>query len=411
MASALTTAAIGVAALTELLIRLIGWPGLMAVLTTLLVAMSASFLSRWSQHEWRGLLPLSLLGFVGWASISILWSEYQWATLGGLAYLGAFTLIALHIALTRDTIQIVRSTGDVLRAVLGASLVLEVFAGVLIDMPIPFLAIDGRIAELGPITGLAVTRNELGLLAIVGGITFATEWRTRSVSPLTSALSAPLALLTIALTQSSIVYLAAALALVAACVLYFVRRVRPERRQAWQFSLLAIAGVSATIAWLARSWLIDRLNGGGELDYRLAVWRQIIGLMNRSSVEGWGWIGRWMPDLPPFLAIRTPASRLPLSASNAFVDVWFQLGFVGLAIFIGMLGLAFVRSWLLAGRRRSVVYAWPAVVLVSLLALAPVESTILIDFGWLVFVICCVKASQELSWRNALRPPPSAALD
>jgi hypothetical protein len=31
------------------------------------------------------------------------------------------------------------------------------------------------------------------------------------------------------------------------------------------------------------------------------------------------------------------------------------------------------------------------------------ESSILAEFGWMCFVICCIKASQELSWRNALR--------
>jgi hypothetical protein len=73
-----------------------------------------------------------------------------------------------------------------------------------------------------------------------------------------------------------------------------------------------------------------------------------------------------------------------------------------------MLGLAFVRSWLLAGRRRSVVYAWPAAVLVALLVISLAESSVLSEFGWLTFVICCLKASQELSWRSALQPPPAA---
>jgi exopolysaccharide production protein ExoQ len=36
------------------------------------------------------------------------------------------------------------------------------------------------------------------------------------------------------------------------------------------------------------------------------------------------------------------------------------------------------------------------------------ESTILTEFGWLLLVICCVKASAELSWRSALSPRPIA---
>ena len=93
------------------------------------------------------------------------------------------------------------------------------------------------------------------------------------------------------------------------------------------------------------------------------------------------------------------------SALNAFLDVWLQLGFIGVVIFTGMVGLAFSRSWLLAGARRSVVFAWPAAALVALIIVSLAESSILSDFGWMTFVICCTKASQELSWRNALRRP------
>ena len=55
------------------------------------------------------------------------------------------------------------------------------------------------------------------------------------------------------------------------------------------------------------------------------------------------------------------------SALNAYLDEWFQVGLIGLFAFAFMVGLAFVRSWLLASRQRSFVYAWPALVLVVLL--------------------------------------------
>jgi hypothetical protein len=74
-----------------------------------------------------------------------------------------------------------------------------------------------------------------------------------------------------------------------------------------------------------------------------------------------------------------------------------------------MLGLAFIRSWLLASRQRSFVYAWPALMLVVLIVASLAESMILVEFGWLTFVVCCVKAARELSWRRALRDETVAA--
>ena len=42
----------------------------------------------------------------------------------------------------------------------------------------------------------------------------------------------------------------------------------------------------------------------------------------------------------------------------------------------------------------------------DLVVVSLAESSILSAFGWMTFVICCTKASQELSWRNALRSLP-----
>ena len=111
-------------------------------------------------------------------------------------------------------------------------------------------------------------------------------------------------------------------------------------------------------------------------------------------------------QIAPFSYIADGAPRPVDSALNAFLDIWLQLGVIGVVIFIGMLGLAFTRSWLLAGSRRSVVFAWPAAALVALLIVSLAESSVLQEFGWMTFVICCVKASQELSWRAALRSTP-----
>jgi hypothetical protein len=370
--------------------------------------MAVSFASRRTETDWRGILPISLLTFLGWATASIVWSQYQWSTLGGLAYLYSFTLIALYIALMRDTIQIVRVFGDVLRVVLLASIVMEIFSGLLIDAPIPLLGIQGHLATGGPISGIAATRNDLGLIAIVGAISFATEHRTRSVPRLVSVSSLVLAGGCILFTQSPVVFGAAFMVGAASAVLFGLRRVRSERRQAWQFIVLALAALGAVGAWLARAVIVDVLNADGALTHRLELWNKVFDLVRLNQVQGWGWVGPWRLEVVPFAALTSAADRPAQSALNGYLDVWFQLGIIGLAIFVGMLGLAFVRSWLLAGRRRSVIYAWPAIVLAALLIVSLAESSVLTEFGWLTFVICCVKAAQELSWRAGLAREPSA---
>lgn len=399
--AALTTATIGTAVFSFAIRQLIGTVGLTAILSALVLLTMLSLASQWRNIGWRALVPISLLTFVVWVGLSILWSQYQWMTLAGLAYFAAFTVIAMYVALVRDTIQIVRSFGDVFRAVLVVSIGLEIFSGLLIDTPIRFLGVTGRLDVLGPIEGIVGSRNQLGVMIVIALITFATEARTHSVSRGTATWSILLGAVMLLLTQSPVAIGIAAAVAIATGILYLLRRVPSGKRRYWQVATLASVALVVVATWAAREPVVAALNGGGELNYRLRVWRQVWDLVSFHNIEGWGWIGSWSREILPYSAVVGSGGRVPLTASNGFLDLWFQLGLVGLAIFVGFLGLTFVRSWLLASRRRSIVFAWPALVLVALALSGLAESLILIEFGWLTLVVCSVKAARELSWRNA----------
>ena len=54
-----------------------------------------------------------------------------------------------------------------------------------------------------------------------------------------------------------------------------------------------------------------------------------------------------------------------------------------------------MRAWLLASRRRSVVYVWPALMLVAITVTSFAESFVLGEGGWMLLVVCAVKAAQR----------------
>ena len=99
---------------------------------------------------------------------------------------------------------------------------------------------------------------------------------------------------------------------------------------------------------------------------------------------------------------RWPRAVYHADGLNAYLDVYLRVGIVGVLLFVALIALAFSRSWLLASNRRSVVYAWAPLVLVSLLVTSVFESSILIESGWMLLLICTVKASQGMSWRLRL---------
>lgn len=406
--AALTTTAAGLIAIAFTLQQVIGWPGYLAALILLTLLLAASLIARRDEVDWHwAILPISLLAYLGWVGLSVLWSEYQRVTLGSFAYLVLVTFVGVYIGLSRDTIQVIRSFGDVLRAVLLTSLVFEVLSGIIFDAPLAVLNIHGELAGGGPISGLVSTRNQLGLLAAIAVVTFAIEWRTKSVTRYVAIPSLALAVGTIAFTRSPVVGMVTVVLLLAGAALYGIRRLPEERRQFAQYAVLAALAVLAVLAWVFRAPIIAVFNATGELELRLEVWRNVLAFVPFHGLEGWGWVGIWNPATPPYSALTPTDGRPHDSALNAVVDLSLQVGAVGVFLFLAVVGLAFVRSWLLAGRRRSVVHAWPALVLVALITVSVAESSILTEIGWLFFVICCAKASAELSWRSALRVPPA----
>ena len=90
------------------------------------------------------------------------------------------------------------------------------------------------------------------------------------------------------------------------------------------------------------------------------------------------------------------------SALSAYFDVLLQLGWVGLLLFFALTGFALVRSWLIASERRSIVYAWTPLLLVALLVDSLFESFTLSGPGWLLLVICAVRAGHARSRRERL---------
>jgi len=388
-----------------------GWPALIAVVSSLVVLAAASLIIRGRDLEWHGILPISLLIFVGWSALSIFWSDYQWASLGSILYQVAFAFLGIYVALTRDLIQVVRAFGDVFRVILLVSIVVEVLSGLLLDVPFKFLNVVGNLAYAGPIQGLAGSRNQLGLIALLALVTFFIEWRTRSVPrPLANA-SLVLAGLMVIFSRSPITFGVLGVAVVAALALFGLRRLTPASRRVGQFVLLGAVVLFSTIGFFMRGRLLDMFNAGNEFEFRLSLWRAISAITPTNSLEGFGWIGYWRSTLPPYFGI-DPFRAPHASALNAYLDVWLQLGLVGLVAFVAFVALALGRSWVLASNKRSVVYLWPALVVVVLAVTSFAESSVLVEFGWFTLVICALKASQNLSWRARLpasenrRPDP-----
>ncbi|ARC57423.1 hypothetical protein AS850_10080 [Frondihabitans sp. 762G35] len=380
----------------------VGLPGELAILSTLVVLAALSLFGARHRIEWRGILPLSLITLFAFLTASVFWSEYTWVTLGGVLYAFAFAALGMYLALGRDLVQVVRATGDALRILLTASLTLEVFSGLLIDQPIPFLGIQGNLAVGGPIQGVGGTRNLLGFLAALAVITFAVEWFTRSITQGVAIASASLALLTLVFASSPTSSLAVLVLVVGAIALRGLRRAPRERKNIIQAVLVTLVVIGGVLAYAGRARLLEAIGATSDLEVRLSLWGTLRSLIQLHSIAGWGFTGIWQTDVFPFSLFTVPGGRPALSGLGAFFDTWFQIGLIGLVLLLAAGTLAFVRAWLTASEHPIVAYVWPALVMLLIGVTALAESYVLFQSNLMLFVAIATISARKRSWRVRL---------
>ncbi len=400
-ARAMSIVVIATALGTHMLRSVVGVAGLTAIVVSELVLCGLMLIARRRVVRWNAFLPISLAVFVAWCAVSYFWSYYPKATLIGIASQLSFAVLALAISATRDTIQLIRAIGDVLRVYLATSLALEIIAGVLIDGPIEFLGIRGNLVTGSGIQGLFGSRNAFMLVALIALVTFIIEWRTKSVTRDVAGWSIFGAALCVLLAASPVGFVTALVVLVIAWLLFALRKMEPSVRRGTEIAAASVAGLGLIIAWALRGRILESLSSSEVLQYRLSLWTEELRLAAMKPLEGWGWVGLWPRKTQPFTVMNSGSGDIHNSGLNIFLDTWLQVGIVGLALVVILLGFAYARSWNLATSKKSEIYLWSPLVLSVLVVSGLAESTALTEWGWVFVVLIVARSSAELSWRRA----------
>lgn len=397
--------------------NLAGWWGWGVVVAALLawvvvVLVRAGVVPRWSRT------PKALVAFLALAVLSLLWTAYPGASAIGVTAQLATTLGGVVLALTLSTGAFVTALGRALRIVTGASLVFELVVAVVVRAPVLPFVIDlpaGRIPDAfywsqaalftgEPIQGVVGNRNLLGFVALLGLVIVLIELAARSVRRSIGLAWVVLFAATLLLTRSSTVLLCAvAVAAAAVFALWARRRGEAGRRPVY---LTAAATAVVVTGGAIAGWgaLLGLLGKSDDATGRLDIWRSVWALAAERPGLGWGWVSYWAPWAAPFDTLAERKGVLYLQAHDAWLDVWFQLGLVGLVLFTALTVSTLWRSWFRAVDRPrrsaatvlpySAVSLAPLLVIVALLAQALFESRILIEGGWLLLVALAVLTKQ-----------------
>lgn len=399
--------------------NLVGWPAFIA-LAVIIAAVGGIMFLRMRPERFRWYrLPAPIYLFLALATLSILWSQYRLESVLGVVAQLLTTLVAVALAFILTWHEVLRTLGTALRYVIGLSFVFELWVSLFLQKPLlPWwleltpeqqdkpakLLYWSRdlLFEGGPIQGLVGSSTLLGFIGLIGLIIFTIQLRAKLVTRFAGWFWVAMSLATLALTRSATVTVALGAVVVALAFALWARRSGPVGRVPVYVTGAAALALLAGLAVFARSWIFSLLGKSSDLTGRVDTWDGVITLAQQRPWFGWGWISYWAPWVEPYKSLDVQGGIPVMSAHNAWLDVWLQLGIVGLVIFVPLVALTLWRVWFRAvdqprrGYGPPLPYAtsalWPFLLMIALIVQSFAESRMLIESGWLLLILLAVKS-------------------
>lgn len=354
-------------------------------------------------------LPRLLVLFLLFAVVSIAWSQYPAGSAIGIVLTLMTSVGALAVTVVASWPTIVTALGRALRIHVVASLLFEVVVGLVVRRPVCPVYLDCTdrpaawfwsrdvLLEGGRIQGLQGNSNILAIIALLALIVTAVQAADRSIGRGTAVVGLVTSLLALVLTRSATVAVVAVAVGLVLLLVVATRRREPGRRGP-VFGVAALVVLAAvTVVVLARGPLLALLGKSGDLTGRTDIWSAVYDLGVQHPVVGWGWVSYWFPFVEPFTDLAERNGVVYLQAHDAYLDVWFQLGWIGLALFgLTIVGVVLRSWWWAVDRRmlsRGVAAPWSALDLLPLLLVTALlvhgltESRLIVEWGWATFVV------------------------
>ncbi|WP_448809375.1 O-antigen ligase family protein [Agromyces bauzanensis] len=417
--------------------NLLGWWGFGAVALLSVVGAVALVVAARPDFRWRR-APKSTVAFLIIAGASIAWSAYPAESAMAFLLTLATTFVAVALVLVLGWTRLVRCLGGAIKWILSLSLVFELWVAIFVRGPVLPLFPDfdpsddtipaafawsrGLLFHGGPIEGIVGNRNLLGMVALLGLIVFGSRLAAGSVRRAQGIGWLVVAGAVMVLTRSATVILVSVIVIVALGFVMWARRVGPDRRRGVYWAAAGALAASVTLLVVFWNTLLELFGKSEDLTGRFDIWNDVIGLALERPWVGWGWISYWAPWVEPYdgLAVRKGVEYL--QAHNAWLDVWLQLGVLGLVAFASIVIGALWRSWFLAVDRpmdetgrplpHSAAALAPLLLLVALIGQSLAESRILIEGGWLL-LIAIAWSTKQRQWTPeplpAEQPPVPAS--
>jgi hypothetical protein len=372
------------------------------------------------KSDWRRVfrqIPIELTLLIALMLGSVLWSNYPSQTISSFIIQICVVLAALFLVAVFSWRQILGIFANTIRGIIFAALGYELFLTVLSLMAqASILGVDenlfqtirniGQVPDGRTIDDLLLRNSFMGAWALMGLITFLVELAIKRINKPLTVVSILLSLVTIIVSGSAgIVFASVAVGLAAIVSLLAEGKDRDTRHRYYRYAW-AISGVAGFLVLIFRRVVFEFLGKSPDMTHRTDIWRSVFDLGAERPLEGWGFTGVWVPGVEPFAGLIVINGIEYFQAHNSYLEMWLQLGTVGLILFLILLTRTFIKTWRLGVHHANVLYLWPLLILVTQLVRGITESRLLVQSAMLMLIIFAVKSHdpEELLEENSKKP-------
>ena len=372
-------------------------------------------------------LPWIALAYVALALLSTLWSAWPTASIMTAGILAGFTMQGVFFADMLSWNDIVRCLEVALRWIVGGSFVFEAWVALVVRHPIMpnFFSIDydgapdphwywvrGNIFDGflggGRIQGTVGNSNLLGMLLVLAMIVFAIRlWagaKGRVTATKIVARSGWLALAAWLFVRAGSATTVVAVVVVAgiAFIALVMRRTRTARGRVVVYAIFGgLAVIVVGVGVLGFERITALLGRSGGLTGRSDIWAAVLERAKQHPFFGNGFSSPWVPWDPAFDGWIVDHNITVFEAHNMWLDVFLQLGALGVIMLALVYGTAVWRAWFFAvdaprlGAGAPSPYSplslVPLLILWALLTQGLTESNPMMLWGWMLAVLFIAK--------------------
>lgn len=335
-----------------------------------LVLRQASRVVRWlGAMQWA--LPLAAL-----VVASALWSQFPLYTLRRslpFALAGVFGLyLAMRFPVRRQL------------AILRVSMLVLAAGTVVMALGFPHLGLDASAGHHADWQGVFTQKNACGRMMVLATAVLLADWK----ASWQRIASMGLFLVVMYMSGSRSAWLIEAAMLALWGGLMLAKRLEARTRVLAALAAFWLMAASSAAAFLSIPALLEWMGRDATLSGRTLIWKQTWIFVVQRPLLGWGYDAFWRGVQGEAFRVVAAVHFMVFHAHNGFLEIWLELGAMGLALF----ALSYFRAWrrlwthLCAGEVDRVM--WMVFVLALILLYDLDENSLLIYNGmfWTLYV-------------------------